>query len=574
MSLTEENNNGLKREREMRIESFLLLQLLLGYGLSSICFLFGFSLQAWHFWVPLVFTVAAAFWYSRRTGFWMIALNGLMFVLTLYTFTYVHIDASICHVPISHFLEDGWNPIRESSVEAVRAHFAERGMPDMRDFSIYHIIAAPKMVQILAAQMQSAFGLFSAGGYALWFTCFALLIVAYRFARIMWNASHRVAIAFAALAASNILLVELSFWGLVDYASYAGVAISALSLGIWMRTKSRMELFLFFAGAVIAVATKMNSLVCVILFLGLGGFVGRKSRDMRIAFLLFLAALALFCIIPYWTSSWYYGSPFYPAHSFRSDVKTIDLTDDFFGNSDANSMGYLARMVMAWVCRPLAIWGCKIWNGLEIFQPIWPDGQALTGGGGPIFCLLLWGGAILSLFFNRNRVTVIAFTFMLAFLLVPVKYIGYLRYVNFSYLMIVLFWFNILLAVPRFMRKIAFFAIFSTAAGLGGYCAVCYVKQINGEALRVENIKRIRESDDYSLSSEVRKGWHYSIKHRLLIGGAALRNDGDREMDISWPFDYVAEGLKSRNESSLLSLIKIFPGPVWVAGTNEKGGDK
>lgn len=574
MSLTEENNNGLKKEREMRVESFLLLQLLLGYGLSSICFLFGFSLHAWHFWVPLVLTVAAAFWYSRRTGFWMIALNGLMFVLTFYTFTYVHIDASICHVPISHFLEDGWNPIRESSVEAVRAHFAERGMPDMRDFSIYHIIAAPKMVQILAAQMQSALGLFSAGGYALWFTCFALLIVACRFARTMWNASNWVAAAFAALAASNILLVELSFWGLADYASYAGVAISALSLGTWMKTKSRMELFLFFAGAVIAVATKMNSLVCVILFLGLGGFVGRKSRDMRIALLLFFASLALFCIIPYWTSSWYYGSPFYPAHSFRSDVETIDLTDDFIGNSDANSMGYFSRMVLAWVSRSLAIWGSGIWNGSETFHPQWPEGYSLTAGGGPIFCLLLWGGAILSLFFNRNRVTLIAFTFMLAFLLVPVKYIGYLRYVNFSYLMIVLFWFNVLVAVPESTRKFALVAIFGSAVGLGGYCAACYVKQINGEALRVENIKRIKESDDYSLDPKVRKGWHYSIKHRLAIEGAALRDGGSRKMDISWPFDYAAEGLKSREESSLLSLIKIFPGPVWAAGTDEKDGDK
>lgn len=574
MSLTEEKNNGLKKEREMRIESFLLLQLLLGYGLSSVCFLFGFSLHAWHFWVPLVLAVASAFWYSRRTGFWMIALNGLMVVLTFYTFTYVHIDASICHVPISHFLEDGWNPIRESSIEAVRAHFAERGMPDMRDFSIYHIIAAPKMVQILAAQMQSALGLFSAAGYALWFSCFALAIVACRFARTIWNASNWVSVAFAVLAASNILLVELSLWGLVDYASYAGVAISALSLGIWMKTKSRMELFLFFAGAVIALSTKMSSLVCVMLFLGLGGFVGRKSKDMRIAFLLFFASLALFCIIPYWTSSWYYGSPFYPAHSFRSDVETIDLTDDFIGNSDASSMGYLSRMVMAWICRPLAIWGCKIWNGQEVFQPEWVEGYSLTAGGGPIFCLLLWGGVILSLFFNRNRVTLIAFTFMLAFLLVPVKYIGYLRYVNFSYLMIVLFWFNVLVSVPESKRKIALFAIFSSAVGLAGYCAVCYVRQINGEALRVENIKRIKELDDYRLAPEVRKGWYYSIKHRLAIEGAALRDDGSKEMYISWPFDYAAEGLKSRKESSLLSLIKIFPGPVWAAGTNEKDGGK
>jgi hypothetical protein len=160
----------------MRLEAFLVLQLLLGFGLSNACFLVGSSLQAWHFWGAFAAVTGLAFWYSRKAGLWMIGLNLLMLLLTFYMFTYVHIDASICHLPISHFLEDGWNPVTESSVEAVRARFAGRGVSEAKDFLAYHIIAAPKFSQILAAQMQSAFGLFPPAD-----TRFGLCVLLWRF---------------------------------------------------------------------------------------------------------------------------------------------------------------------------------------------------------------------------------------------------------------------------------------------------------------------------------------------------------------------------------------------------------
>ena len=62
-------------------------------------------------WVSLAVASSAAAFCSRRALAWMLALNLLAFVLTLYTFTYVHIDASICHLPMTHFMQDGWNPV-------------------------------------------------------------------------------------------------------------------------------------------------------------------------------------------------------------------------------------------------------------------------------------------------------------------------------------------------------------------------------------------------------------------------------------------------------------------------------
>ena len=131
----------------------------------------------------------------------------------------------------------------------------------------------------------------------------------------------------------------------------------------------------------------------------------------------------------------------------------MDLTGDFIGNEDSCKMGYIARMVYAWVSRPLAILGCKWWYSLETFDPHWKV-EFLTRGQGPFFSFLLWSGAILSLFINRNRTTLVGWVLLLAFFLVPVKYIGYPRYACFVYFVVILLWFNILCAIPLKMKKL------------------------------------------------------------------------------------------------------------------------
>ena len=187
----------------MRIEPFLLLQLILGYAFASVCFIFGISLHAWQLWASIGIVLFLAFFYSKRLCAGLLALNLLSFILTLYTFSYVHIDASICHLPMTHFMQDGWNPIRESSIEAVRNCFVARGMDNVDLFTILHIIAGPKFAQILAAQMQTATGLFTALGYPIWIMLFSLGILSFRFSALVWGASRWLSIAFAVLVTSN-----------------------------------------------------------------------------------------------------------------------------------------------------------------------------------------------------------------------------------------------------------------------------------------------------------------------------------------------------------------------------------
>ena len=572
MFFTESNNGCVNEKREMRLEAFLVLQLLLGFGLSNACFLIGFSLHAWHFWASFAAVIGLAFRHSRRAGLWMIGLNLLMLVLTFYTFTYVHVDASICHLPISHFLEDGWNPVTESSVEAIRARFADRGLHEINDFPVYHIIAAPKFSQILAAQMQSAFGLFSAGGYALWFMCFTLAIVAYRFSSSVFRAERWISSVFAALVCSNTIIAEACFWGLVDYAAYSAIAISAMSLRMWLESKSRIDLYMFFACVVIAVATKMNTLACVLLLLVTAAILGRKEKDMRSGLLIFAASLAFFCVIPYWASAWRYGSPFYPAHSFRADVPTVDLTNDFVGNDDANRMGYIARMVYAWISRPLAVWGCKNWYSLDGFDPQW-RWAFLSSGLGWMFSLMLWSGAVLSLFINRNRTTLVAWALMLAFLFVPVKYIGYSRYANFTFFVIAVLWFNIGSAMPARMRYVAAFVVAVFACNRVYECGSLFMRQVRGEGIRQRNISQIATSRDYCFEKPL-ENWEYVVKNRLLLDGASCSSNGTDAVEISWPLVFSGPRLVERDESVRWSKVDGFPSPVWSRLRFKEGGGR
>lgn len=558
------------KEREMRLDSFLLLQLLLGFSIANLCFLINIPLNAWQFWASFVLATGFAFLHSLKSGFMMIVLNALMFILTLYTFTYTHFDASVCHLPISHFLQDGWNPIKDLSVDTIRGYFANRGVSNMMDFAVYHIIAAPKFSQILAAQMQSAFGLLTAGGYALWFMCFALAISAYRFSCRVFKFSSIISIIFAVLVITNLILVEACFWGLVDYVSYSAIAISAFSLRIWMDTKSKIDLVSFFAGAVIAVSTKMNSIVCICLLLILAAIVGRKNKDMRIGIIIFLVSLLFFCIIPYWASSWHYGSPFYPAHSFRADIPLMDLTRDFIGNEDSSKMGYVARMVYAWVSRSLAILGCKWWYSLESFDPHWKV-EFLTRGQGPFFSFLLWSGAILSLFINRNRTTLVGWVLLLAFFLVPVKYIGYPRYACFVYFVVILLWFNILCAIPLKMKKLFFLvpALFASVAFCK--CVASFLKQVHGEGVRQKNIYKIAKYGDYSCPKESLEGWEYSVVNRFLLEGASFTSQGTNLVHISWPLEFSGPRLVERDKSLSRRLFYTFPRPLLISRSFKKG---
>ena len=216
----------------LRPEAILLAQLLFGYGLACLGFLGGLPLGGWQFWVTLGASLGLAAFVSRRAFRRVLALEALMFVLTAFTFTYHHCDAAICHLPMSQFFEEGWNPVRDCSLETVLSYYRAHGITPAEtpqlDFHALHVLVDPKFTQVLAAQMQAACRLFTAAAYPLWLTTFAVALLAFRTAREVLSAPRWAAVAFAALLCCNTELTVGSLQGQMDLVTYNAIAVSSL----------------------------------------------------------------------------------------------------------------------------------------------------------------------------------------------------------------------------------------------------------------------------------------------------------------------------------------------------------
>ena len=557
----------------LRPEAIVLVQMLFGFGLACLCFLAGIRLGGWQFWISLAFGLGLAALQSRRTFLLVLALNALMFILTLYTFTYHHCDAGICHLPMAQFLEEGWNPVRECSHEIVLSHFYDHGIThevDGRlDFQALHVLLDPKLVQVLAAQMQAGCGLFTAAGYPLWFTVFALAALAFRTAREVLSAPVWVSLAFALLICCNTELTVGSLQGQVDLVTYNAIALAGLSLVLWNRSKSTSDLVVFFTALVFAMTSKFNGLFPSVLLLGLAAWFGRNDRAMRRGLLLFAASLALFGLLPYWTSAYWFGSPLYPAHTFRAGVPLPDLTYDFIGlNEEARQMGYFARMVYAWVSPKLALWGCRLWYANPDFVPVWRWGW-LTEGGTWFQRLCLWSGLAASFFCRRNVMTFVSWAVFLTFFLLPTKYIGYTRYAAQVHLAVILAWFNFASERPERVRRWLWIAGAALAARLMAIVYEDFLRPLRTEAVLQRNIRVMRTLGvPYAFDSSDDTSWTWAmpVRERLALDGLSIGfDDKDAELlTTEWNMALGGRGCRQVWQHGYGWPVNIpKPKPLW-----------
>lgn len=547
----------------------LVLQLMAGYCLSCGCFLLGIPLGGWQFWLSVMLVVGMGFRQSRALGWLTVGANALVFLLTLYTFTYVHCDASICHLPMSHFLADGWNPVRESSAEVIRQYYALHGMPNVREFDIIHVMVDPKFTQILAAQYQSAFGLFSAAGYPLWCLFFALIVTGYRFARAMWGISGWAAAAFAIAICSNPFILDLSFRGLVDFVTYAAVIGAAMTLMIWHKERRKEDLLLFFMAVSIALVSKFTGLFNALLLLVFAGVFARKDVSMRRAFLFFGASLTIVLILPYWTAAYWHGSPFYPAHTFRAGVPLPDLTDDFIPiNEDGMRMGFLARTTYAWISEKLAVWGCGVWYSNPGFSPEWRYFTIIKGFGGA-FPFLLWGAVLASFLVRRRRVSWIIWLLFFTSFAVPLKYIGFPRYVAHMYAAIILALFNFVCAAPERLRKAANVLMLAAGVGFLWYDSLLFWDQVRDEGIRQRNMSRVLESETpYQLPPKGARIQYVANCYLSSKGGRLSEGPSERVLTSEWSLFPEGRGFVPRDEHYFWGPCDRLPSPLWQHPTH------
>lgn len=551
-----------------RLGALLVFQLVAGYALACLCFLLGFPLGGWQYVLPVGATVAAAFCLSKQTGWSLLVLEVLVFVLTLFTFTYIHCDASSCHVPMARFLEEGWNPVRETSIDRIYGFYAAHGITAAEDnrlaFHALHVLIDPKFTQILAAQMQAACGLFTAAAYPLWTLFFALALMAWRTAREIFAAPRWAAGLLAAFLCCNFELTYGSLRGQVDFVTYAAVVLAGLSLLNWNRHRRTADLLLFFAALVIASVSKFTGLCTAVLYLILASVLGWRERAMRRGALLFLASFALFGLLPYWTAAWWYGSPLYPAHTFRADVVLPDLTSDFLDcNAAARQMGYLARMVLAYVSRDLALWGCRLWSGDPGFTPVWGY-EWLTCGYEGFRCVLLWSGLVVCFLRRRRDVCAVTAVLFLSFLLIPTKYIGFPRYVAQVHAAVGLAWFAFACHSAGRTRTVILAGFSLLALGAASVSVTHFCQQLRIEAVVQRNVERMKASglsyavDTLDKTDDMKQEtWSYIVTDRLVAQGGAdvgINRSGERLL-IDWHMILRGRGLDD--------TFDRWPRPLW-----------
>lgn len=537
----------------LRPEAIVLVQMLFGYGLACLCFLAGIPLGGWQFWASLACGLGLAAGQSKRTFRLVAGLNALMFLLTLYTFTYHHCDAGICHLPMSRFFEEGWNPVRDCSLDAVIAHFNAHGITSgnngLLEFEAYHVLLDPKFVQILAAQLQAGCGLFTAAAYPLWFTVFALAATAYRTARQELSLPVWAAATFAAMVCCNLELTVGSLQGQVDLVTYNAVAIAALSLVLWRRSKALNDLVTFFTALTFALTSKFNGVFPSVLLLGLAAWFGRRDRDMRRGLLVFAGAFALFGLLPYWTAAYWFGSPLYPAHTFRAGVPLPDLTFDFVGlNEEARQMGYFGRMVYAWVSPRLALWGCRLWYANPDFIPVWRWGW-LTEGGSAFQCACLWSGVLASFFCRRNALALVTWAIFLTFFLLPTRYVGFTRYAAHVHLAVILAWFNCASGRPQWFRRGVWTACAALAVALVVGAYRDFLRQLRTEAVLQRNIRMMRWLGvPYTLDSADDRNWTWAlpVRERLALDGldVGFDEEGAEPLGVDWNMALLGRGCR------------------------------
>ncbi len=556
------------------VGQLLILQLVAGYGVACLCFLLGIPLGGWQYWLSVALAVGLGFRSSRWDGLWVIGLNALVFVLTLFTFTYIHCDASTCHVPMARFIQEGWNPVREPTFEAVAAHFAAYGVTEAQDrlldFHVFHLIADPKFVQILAAQMQAGCRLFTAAGYPLWMLFIALALTAARVAREVFGSGRRAAVVLATLLCCNVELTYGSFRGQVDFVTYAAAVLAGLSLLLWQGGRRRADLVAFFASLAIASVSKFNGLCTSLLFLGLAGAIGWKARDMRRGLLLFCAAMLVLGILPYGTAAWWFGSPLYPAHTFRADVPLPELTGDFEEcNAAAAQMGYVARMVYAYVSQPLAVWGTRLWYGDMSLAPAWRKAW-LTCGYGFVGCVLLWSGLAVGCRVRRRAVKAVIVILFLSFFMIPTKYIGFPRYVAQVHAAVALSWFAFALQAEGRIGTIARRLCAGGALVLAGIAGFHFLGQLHIERTVQRNIARMkRAGEPYTLRTKDpwllhQETWAYILRDRCALEGYDLQIDGKgRPLSMDFQMAMEGPGLHTVYGVQPKRLFYPWPGPLW-----------
>lgn len=402
----------------------LLLTVMIPALLTMLGFFFGFGVSGWIFWLGIGLSVVLAGMHSVKRAVEQTLVLALACVGASCIFAYTSWDSAICHWPLSYAMSSGWNPVL-GATDAQLASVVGKGT-----CSAVHMLCAPKFPTLCSALAMKGLGLFVGIGFLHVVLFAALFEVANRFFRMELGASVIMSVMAAVLVSLPLELMRQTMQGYVDYCRYTTFLIGVFSYFLWRKSGLLRDLALFMLGMVVAACCKSGALLWLIIALVVTSTM--HFRDSRYRRMLVVSA-AVFVILgfsPYMTEWIHNGSPFYPAHTYDSGKQIIDLCADQISpttrNAAALRMGWLSRVVFAWISPDLAIAGCRWWYSDPSFAPVFksPYVNGLSTG----FVYWIWF-CLVALFLFRNRaVKAFCMIVVLIVLLLPTRCIGFYRY--------------------------------------------------------------------------------------------------------------------------------------------------
>ena len=404
-----------------RIDRLPLFTMMFCAFVTAVGFFVGKAVSYKAFWlgVALSFSLALLHSIARAVGY-LLMMAGIWLV-TAYTFTYVHWDASVCHFPMAQAMVEGWNPVLDATHEGLKTT-----LKGVCNFD--HILCAPKITAIVSAVVSKGTNLFTATMFLPCCLFIALFSVAFRFVVEEFRCSKTTGALFAISIFLPVELINYLMYGTVDSVKYASTLASVFALLLWIRTKSREDAVMFCMCLSVCAVCKTAG-IGIWIMLG-GAFLvfnwkRRLCRMLALSSFIFVAAVGTSPYITQWIHG---GSPFYPSHSFVENRPKRDLTHDFISsrNSDALEMGAIGRVIYAWFSQDLAKSGTKWYLDKDKYNPIfgWPSAT----GYGENFSFLMWLSLCLLPFIKNKKPFLF---FMIVFLvdnIAPLRYLGFYRY--------------------------------------------------------------------------------------------------------------------------------------------------
>ena len=519
-----------EREGLLRVETLLLATLLSGALLTGIGFFFGMACSPWTLraMFPLVFISVLLLSRKRALAYLVAACAALL--LTSFTYTYVGADVINYHFPMQSLLIDGWNPVFDSTLDKFSRVAGAYG------FSHPHALFLPKFHSLCGALVALASGLCVGDAFLNYALLVSLFSVSLRFAREVFACGRPLGVLFAVCCALSVKLFS-AFDGHVEYAAYSAFATMLFSAVLWRRGGLLGDLAMMVMAAAVCALSKSNGLVNVVLACLALLFVERGRKPLWRAMLALGGLVLVIGAHPLLTNWIQYGSPFYPTMTFDPNTPVIDITDDFAANADGSRMGYLARIVYAWISRPLAVKACAWYYGDPGFSPSFHV-LGGVGGYGCAFSVLLLLSLLACLLSKRNVVTAMIVLIFVTANFAPLKYIGYSRYFLQIRLIPVLAAFN-LLAFPNALclRLGAAFHRAASAAFVfvvAGCCLMLTLRSVAGglrllatESVRQAELRKMAEkSRVWKMPAKVR-GCGYTLRKVAGFNGVDLRCEGD-----------------------------------------------